>query len=182
MRVLGIDIETTGLEQEKGHRIIEIAACLYDLDTEKLVGKYTQRINPKRAIDPAAQAVHGISFSELSDCPTWEEVAPKVLKLMSVSDVIVAHNGIGFDLPFIAGELVRAGLSIPSVKVLDTMISGRWATPLGKFPKLQELCFACDVDYDEVKAHGALYDVQVMMESFFVGFKKGFFELEKNCE
>ena len=173
----GTDIETTGLDQSKGHRIIEVAMSLYDSDSQRLLGKFVQRINPQRSIDPGAQAVHGISFDEVSGCPVWEEVAPKLVKIMQRCDVIVAHNGEGFDLPFIAGELLRIGQPVPNVKVFDTMLEGRWATPLGKVPNLGELCFACGVNYDKSLAHAADYDVSIMMQCLFVGIQKGFYKL-----
>lgn len=181
MIIGGTDIETTGLEQEKGHRIIEFATILYDFDPASFLvtpkGKFVQRINPQRAIDTAAQAVHGISFEDVSMCPEWREVAPKVFKIMSACDVIVAHNGNGFDMPFIAAELMRIGLPVPGAACVDTMLQSRWATPMGKLPNLGEFCFACGVDYDREKAHAAEYDVQVMMESFFVALRKGFITL-----
>jgi len=175
--IAGLDIETTGLDYEKGHRIIEVAASLFDLDSELLLGKFTQRINPQRSIDPGAQAVHGISFDDVAGCPLWETVGPKVSALMRKCDLIVAHNGEGFDLPFVAHELMRIGAPVPNVKVFDTMLQGRWATPLGKLPNLRELCFACGVEYDTEKAHAADYDVSVMMRAFFVGKRKGFFNV-----
>lgn len=186
MIIGGLDTETTGLEQEKGHRIIEFAILLYIYDpatgsvTPK--GKFVQRINPQRSIDPGAFAVHGISFDDVSMCPTWEEVAPKIVKVMGACDLIVAHNGNGFDLPFIAAELMRIGQPVPDVQVVDTMVQGRWATPMGKLPNLGEFCFATGVDYDKDKAHAAEYDVQVMMEGFFVALKKGFIELPQKLK
>jgi DNA polymerase-3 subunit epsilon len=177
----GLDIETTGLKQAEGHRIIEVATKLYryspDTGAIATVGQFEQRINPGRSIDPAAQAVHHISFEMLEGMPRWEEVAPKVVKLMSACDVIVAHNGDEFDLPFIGNELLRVGQPVPDVRTVDTMVHGRWATPLGKVPNLRELCFATGVDYDPSKAHAALYDVDVMMECFFIGLKGGFYKL-----
>lgn len=177
----GLDIETTGLEQEKGHRIIEIAVLPYLYNEATGVatpkGKFVQRINPQRAVDPGAFAVHGISYEDLAYSPLWEEVAPKVVRLMSACDLLVAHNGNGFDLPFIAAELLRIGQPIPDVQAVDTMVQGRWATPMGKLPNLGEFCFATGVDYDKSKAHAAEYDVQVMMEGFFVALRKGFIQL-----
>lgn len=177
----GIDIETTGLEQEKGHRIIEFAALLYQYDEASGAvtprGKFVQRINPQRSIDPGAQAVHGICFEELTGSPTWDEVAHRVSKVMSACDLIVAHNGFGFDLPFIAAELLRVGAPIPTTPGVDTMLQGRWATPMGKLPNLGEFCFATGIEYDKAKAHAAEYDVSVMMEGFFVALKKGFITL-----
>jgi DNA polymerase-3 subunit epsilon len=178
----GLDIETTGLEQEKGHRIIEAAIAFYRVNTETFayskVGAWEQRINPQRPIDPKAQEVHGISFEELSDCPTWDMVAPKLSTLMDKAGTIVAHNGDGFDLPFITLEFIRIGCVLPEVNSIDTMLEGRWATPNGKLPNLRELCFATGIAYDPEKAHGALYDITVMMEAYFVGLKKGFFPLK----
>ena len=178
MRVVsGIDIETTGLEQSKGHRIIEFAALIYDLDTRKKVAQFVQRINPQRSIDPGAQAVHGISFEDVEHCPTWEEVAPKVVKILKASSLVVAHNGNGFDMPFIGNELIRVGHEVPKIECFDTMVHGRWATPLGKLPNLGELCLANGVTYDPSQAHGAEYDVEVMMQSFFAGVDSGFYTL-----
>lgn len=169
-RIAGLDIETTGLDQTTGHRIIEIAISVYELETQRKLGEYATRINPLRPIDPAAQEVHGISLEELLDKPTWETVAPKVAKLLSHCHYVVAHNGEGFDLPFIFGELIRAEVALPTVGSLDTMLQGRWATPDGSLPSLQALCFASGVPYDTNKAHGAIYDVDVMMQCLFKHF------------
>lgn len=180
MLITGLDTETTGLKQHEGHRIIEIAMLTYDFASRKLVDKYITRINPERAIDPGAQAVHGISFHDLIGSPVWGDVAQPIADHMAKSDVIVAHNA-GFDLPFIANELLRVGVDVPDVEVFDTL-EARWATPLGKKPNLRELCFALDVPYDTDKAHAAEYDVDVMMKCFFAGFDLGFFKLGKILE
>jgi DNA polymerase-3 subunit epsilon len=173
----GLDLETTGLEQAGGHRIIEVALSMHDLTTHELIGKFTTRINPQRSIDPKAQEVHGISFESLAGEPLWEAVAPKVEALLRRCDYVVAHNGEGFDMPFLYAELLRAGRGLPSVGLVDTMLQGRWATADGVVPSLKALCFACGVPYDTALAHGALYDTDVMMESFFSQLKKGFFQL-----
>jgi len=174
--ILGADTETTGLEQSDGHRIIEIALLAYDFDTRKCVDRYVQRIDPERAIAAAAQEVHGISYTELVGMPKWEAVAPEVHKRMSAAHVMVAHN-MGFDGPFIGAELLRVGLKLPNVTPFCTMENGRFATFDGKFPKLQELCFAFGVPYDPAKAHAADYDVEVTMECFFRGIDRGFYVL-----
>jgi len=59
----------------------------------------------------------------------------------------------------------------------DTMTEGVWATHDGKKPSLQELCFACEVEYDPALAHAAAYDVDKMMDCFFKGLEWGYFEL-----
>lgn len=175
--IAGLDIETTGLKQPDGHRIIELALVVYDLDTKAEKGRYETRINPMRGIDPSAQAVHKISIDDLADAPLWEKVATKISALISKCEFIVAHNGIGFDLPFVWGEFLRVGVEMPRVKVVDTMLQARWATPDGAVPNLGALCFASDVHYDKALAHGATYDVSVMMECFFKHLSGGYFTL-----
>ena len=170
----GIDIETTGLKQSEGHRIVEFGVVLYDLETKRRMGKYVQRINPQRPIDPKAQAVHGISFEDVANMPILEDVAPMIVKVLNAAKFHVAHNGESFDMPFIRNELIRIGFDLESKPLVDTMLNFRWATHNGKNPNLGELCFACGVEYDEAKAHGAEYDINVMVESFFVANDKGF--------
>jgi len=181
MKIIGLDTETTGLEQEKGHRIIEIAMLTYELETQALVDRYVIRIDPERAIDPMAQAVHGISYTDLIGEPKWNAVAEEIAKRMSTADLLVAHN-MGFDGPFIAAELMRVGIEVPDVHSLCTMENARWATPDGKLPRLGELCFALNVAYDTAKAHGADYDVQVTMACFFKGLARGFYKLPKSLQ
>lgn len=176
MLITGFDTETTGLDWDKdGHRIIEVALLTYDAETEKLVDSYVQRINPHRAIDPGAEAIHHISISDLIGEPAMKDVAPTILEKMEASDLIVAHN-MGFDGPFMAAELLNSGLEPPATLGFCTKENARWATPDGKYPKLGELCFALGVTYEPAKAHSASYDVEVMMACFFRAYKRGFFD------
>lgn len=175
MRIIGVDTETTGLEQEKGHRIIEIALLAYD-ENGNLLDKWLQRIDPERSIDAGAQAAHGISYTELVGQPKWEDVAKEVATRIGEADLLVAHN-MGFDGPFIAGELHRVGLEVPDVHGFCTMENARWACPDGKLPRLGELCFALNVPYDTAKAHAADYDIEVTMACFFKGLERGFYKM-----
>lgn len=173
----GLDIETTGLSQEDGHRIVEFGISLYDAETREHKGALVQRINPERSIQAEAQRVHGISYEELIDEPKWSEVASKIARVIGSCKYIVAHNGLGFDLPFVRNELMRVGVAMPEVILIDTMLDARWATPMGKLPSLKELCFSLEVDYDEKLAHSARYDIDTMMQCFWRGLDLGFFKL-----
>lgn len=177
--VAGFDTETTGLLAPE-HRIIESAVILYDLDTGDRLGQLIKRFNPGRPIEPEAQAVHHISFDQVSHLPKMEDdhaYLDMMVRIAQSSVFFVAHNGVGFDMPFIEQEYQRIGRSFPKIKCLDTMLAGTWATPNGKRPNLQELCFACRVPYDPSLAHAAEYDVERMMDCFFYGFRRGFFNL-----
>jgi DNA polymerase-3 subunit epsilon len=173
----GLDIETTGLDQSTGHRLIEVAVHLHDMATRIRVGRFVQRINPQRGIDPDAEKVHHIKFEDLIHAPTWESVGPKLGAILAQCRYVVAHNGEGFDLPFIFRELIRIGQPVPKVMSVDTLLQGRWATPDGAVPNLKALCFACGVPYDTAAAHSADYDVDVMLKCFFSQLDRGFFKL-----
>lgn len=176
MIIAGADTETTGLEPGD-HRLIEIYVGLWDSETRTLTDEYLQRIHPQRSIQPAAQAVHHISIADLERCPTFEAVATPFKSFIERADLVVGHNWKGFDAPFIDYELRRVKCSPLTKPTFDTMLEGRWATPVGAVPTLGALCWACEVEYDTAKAHAAAYDVGVMMQCFFKGLDWGWFKL-----
>ncbi|ECC6545513.1 3'-5' exonuclease [Salmonella enterica] len=174
----GIDIESTGLDYSSGHKIIEIAITRYDLDTHTHIDSLEMRFNPRRSIDPKAQAVHGISLEKLVAEPLLADHAKDVAAYMAQCQIWVAHNGEAFDIPFIRHEFASYGVKLPSVPVVDTMLDGLWSTEDGKRPRLEELAFSLGFIYDREKAHGALYDTDLMMQCFFKAREKyGFFKL-----
>ena len=62
--------------------------------------------NCQRAINPSAQAVHGISAEDLADCPTFSDIADEVVAWLSDSD-LAGFNSAKFDLPMLAEEIER---------------------------------------------------------------------------
>ena len=180
LRVGGFDIETTGLN-EPDHRLVEACIIRYDWtpgSEPTLVDTWEQRIDPQRAIDKGAQAVHGITSADLVGKPLWTDVAPVMRDILDGCDLVVGHNLIDFDVTFCVREWERIGVSLPDFDLFDTMLDGRWATPWGKSPSLSELCFACGVAYDPALAHAAQYDVARTMDCFFWGMARGSFEMK----
>lgn len=175
-----LDLETTGLEQSKGHRIIELAFLLYSYDQDtgeqKPIGKFVQRVNPDRAIDAKAQAVHKISINDLMGEPLWEDVVDKVVKVLSRINMLVCHNA-EFDGNFIAGEILRVGRKLPNPELFCTMDEGRFATYDGFPPSLRKLCECFGITYDLSKAHGAEYDILLTAKCFFMGLQRGVYNL-----
>jgi DNA polymerase-3 subunit epsilon len=170
----GFDTETTGLEVGD-HRIIEIYIGLWRDGV--LLRKFHTFIDPRRSITAEAQAVHKITAADLVGKPEWKEVAPTIQAYLAKADRHVAHNA-PFDIGFLEYELKRVGLQFPKRPVIDTG-TFVWATPDGKKPTLQELCFACGVDYAVTSsmgtgAHAADYDVDVMMQSLAAARRFGF--------
>src|SRR3990167_9730498 len=102
MRQIVLDTETTGINVETGHRVIEIA-CL-ELINRKLTGiSLHHYVNPEREVEAGALAVHGISNEFLNDKPTFKLVVKEFMDFVSGAELII-HNA-PFDISFINYEL-----------------------------------------------------------------------------
>lgn len=176
----GLDLETTGLFAQE-HRIIEVAIGRWEVDQATFAHReldfLTQRIDPKRSIEKKAREVHGIAETDLIGKPTFDEVAPALKDALDSCDIVVAHNGNEFDVPFLIQEFERVRCPLPDFIPFDTMLEGRWATAMGAVPNLGALCWACGVPYDRELAHAADYDVRTMMECYFFGLRRGVFKI-----
>ncbi len=169
MRQIVIDTETTGLEIEQGHRIIEIG-CL-ELNHRKFSGKTFHRyINPQRAIDAEALTVHGITQNFLADKPTFNEILDELLVFLGNAELI-AHNA-SFDIGFINHEMGLATnrtkqLEDYQITVVDTLEIARKKFP-GQRNTLDALCKRYKIDLHERKAkgHGALLDAELLAKVY----------------
>ena len=111
-------------------------------------------------------------------CPVWADIAEEVRRRLEEPAYTVAHNGEGFDVPFMNYELDRLRLPALTKPIVDTMLRGRFATPNGAVPNLGVFCAALGVDYDPAQAHRAEYDVDVLMRAFFSARRWGAFKDE----
>jgi DNA polymerase III subunit epsilon len=173
----GLDFETTGFSHADGDRIVEVALLIYDLDTRLEVGRMVETVNPMRPVPAAATAVHGYTFEMLAGSRTIDAVFPELIEQINRLDGLVIHNA-PFDVSFLVGEAVAQSIPVPKVDAFCTMTNGRWSTYDGKVPSLREVCEATGVPYDPDLAHKAEYDVDRMMQAFFVGLDTGFFKPE----
>ena len=166
-RQVVFDLETTGFKYSEGHRIVEIGGV------ELMNGAVTGRnfhvyVNPKRDMPDGAFRVHGLSAEFLRDKPAFEDsaVAPAFLAFVDGAELI-AHNGIGFDVPFLQAELKAAGLPEIANKVIDTLILARRKFP-GAPASLDALCSRFGIDTNERvrDGHGALLDSKLLAEVY----------------
>lgn len=163
MRRIVLDTETTGLDPALGHRVIEIGAI--EMVDRRLTGRtYHVYLNPGRAVDPGAQAVHGLSNEFLADKPSFAEQVDAFLAFVDAAELII-HNA-PFDLGFLnaeLGRLDRSGLSMCTQGVTDTLKMARQLHP-GQKNNLDALCRRYDVDNSGRKFHGALLDSELLAE------------------
>lgn len=96
------DLETTGLDPKKGHRIIEIAGVRIENGVIQNEKTFSAFVNPERDIPWEAKQVNNIDESMLKGAPTIMEVLPQFLDFAKGS-VLVAHNA-SFDQSFLLSE------------------------------------------------------------------------------
>ena len=165
MRQVVLDTETTGLEVEQQHRIIEIG-CV-ELFNRRLTGRtYHQYLNPERDIDEGAQQVHGLTRETLAKEPTFAQVQPEFLEFVRDAELII-HNA-PFDVAFLNAELARverANKIDQLCRVLDTLALARQMHP-GQRNNLDALCKRYSVDNSHRDYHGALLDARILAEVY----------------
>jgi len=161
-RLIVLDTETTGLDVNDGHRIIEIG-CIEIINRTITNNSFHKYINPDRPIDEGAQNVHGISLSMLEDKPKFYDIVEELLEYLGQSDLII-HNA-PFDLGFLKRELDVSKKDgdnfIDQRKIIDTLTMSRKKFP-GKRNTLDALCARFNVDNTERSYHGALLDANLL--------------------
>ncbi len=166
-RQIVLDTETTGLEPEDGHRVIELG-CVEMVNRRPTGQTFHQYLNPHRAIDPGAVEVHGLTNEFLADKPAFEDVMDEFLQFVEGAELII-HNA-PFDVGFLDHELKLSGRkqSISSVcGVLDTLVMARQRHP-GQRNSLDALCKRYDVDNSRRELHGALLDAQILADVYLI--------------
>lgn len=166
MRQIVLDTETTGLDPQSGHRIIEIG-CV-ELENRRLTGNNLHLyINPERDIDEGALQVHGITVEFLADKPTFAQVAEQFMSFVRGAELVI-HNA-PFDIGFLDHELTRLGEHWGKVAdvcgVLDTLKLARDLHP-GQKNSLDALCRRYDVDNGHRELHGALLDAEILADVY----------------
>ncbi len=160
-----LDTETTGLEPEAGHRIIEIGAV--EMVNRRLTGRhFHQYLNPQRDIDQGALEVHGITLDFLADKPCFTDVAGEFLEFIAGAELII-HNA-PFDVAFLNAEIIRSDLEGDigeRCSVLDSLALARQMHP-GQRNSLDALCKRYAVDNSQRDLHGALLDAEILADVF----------------
>lgn len=168
MRQIVLDTETTGIEHEQGHRIIEIG-CV-EVANRRLTGNDLHiYLHPDRDIDEGAQAVHGITLEFLADKPRFAEQARRFADYLEGAELII-HNA-PFDLGFINSEFRRVDANHVNLEergsVIDTLVEARQMYP-GQRNSLDALCKRFDIDNSNRELHGALLDAQLLADVYLM--------------
>jgi DNA polymerase-3 subunit epsilon len=166
MRQIILDTETTGLDPNDGHRIIEIGC--YELNARRPTGNtFHYYLNPDREVDAGAIEVHGITNEFLRDKPRFPEIAQAFIDFIRGAELVI-HNA-PFDVGFIDHELARLGEAWGRItdyaSVIDTLVMARELHP-GQRNTLDALCKRYEIDNSQRQLHGALLDAQILADVY----------------
>ena len=165
-KLIVLDTETTGLEVEQGHRIVEVGAVAL-ADRKRTDLHFHSYLNPQRAIDEEAEKVHGLSLERLTNEPEFAEIAESFLEFVEGS-ILVIHNA-PFDLGFLNAELKRASSKYPALEeicdVEDTLQMARNKFP-GQRNSLDALANRFEISGYDRSFHGALLDANILADVY----------------
>ena len=168
MRQVVLDTETTGLEAEQGHRILEIG-CVEMIDRKITGRRFHQYINPEREVDEGALEVHGISSEFLADKPRFKTIWPEFFKFINGAELII-HNA-AFDVAFINAEIALMDPGLEEITahcgIIDSLHIARQRFP-GQKNNLDALCRRFDVDNSQRDLHGALLDAEILADVYLL--------------
>ena len=165
-RQIILDTETTGLDPKDGHRIIEVG-CVEMINRRLTGNNFHHYLQPDRAIDAEAEAVHGISSAFLADKPRFENIVEDLLAYLRGAELII-HNA-PFDIGFLNHELQLVDPAYQPMSaycsVTDTLVMARQLFP-GQRASLDALCKRYEINNSHRTLHGALLDAEILADVY----------------
>jgi DNA polymerase-3 subunit epsilon len=149
-----LDIETTGLDPEKGAKIVEIAMFKVCGGIEE---RYESFVNPGHPIPSECFKIHAICDDIVKNSPSFDEIAVDIISFIGHS-IIVCHNA-PFDLLFVHRELYMAGVPVKNVRYIDTL---KLARQYFSFDSNKLSSIAAAIGVETELRHRAMADVLTM--------------------
>lgn len=176
-RQIVLDTETTGLDPELGHRIIEIGAIVIQ-NREITHETFHSYLNPDRESDPSALAVHRLSQEFLSNKPRFSDIIDNFLQFLTKEGKpteVIIHNA-KFDTAFFNAELTLYKKSHEITpryykefssycKITDSLELAREMHPHQR-NSLDALCKRYNIDNSQRQLHGALVDAKLLAQVY----------------
>lgn len=168
MRQIILDTETTGINPQQGHRIIEIG-CVEMVDRKLTGNHFHVYINPQRIVEEEAIGVHGITNEFLADKPLFKDIAQDFYTYIKGAELVI-HNA-AFDVGFINHEFSLLKPKLPFVEgycgILDTLAMARKKHP-GQKNSLDALCKRYGINNSHRELHGALLDAEILADVYLL--------------
>jgi DNA polymerase-3 subunit epsilon len=182
MREIVLDTETTGLDPNQGHRLVELG-CIELLNRIPTGATFHAFLNPDRDMPAEAFAIHGLSGEFLKDKPRFSDIVEDFLAFIGDDAPLVIHNA-SFDNGFLTAELKR--LERPMIareRLVDTLFLARRKHSVGPY-SLDALCTRYGIDNSKRTKHGALLDAELLAEVYLelIGGRQAQFGLAESSE
>ena len=164
-RQIVLDTETTGMQPEQGHRVIEIG-CIELQNRRPTRNDFHHYLNADRDSDPGAFEKHGLTREFLAGKPRFKDVMPSLVEYLRGAELLI-HNA-DFDVSFLNAELAAAGARerIEDLcTIVDTVRMAKHISP-GQRVSLDALCLRYKVDNSRRDLHGALLDARLLAEVY----------------
>ncbi|HEY8389822.1 MAG TPA: exonuclease domain-containing protein [Clostridia bacterium] len=154
------DVETTGIGEND--KITELAAV--KIKDGKICQLFSTLINPKMKIPPETSKITGITDEMVAQSPTYEEIAGDFYKFCE-NAILVGHNIVEFDLPFISRYSDTTHYYFDEHKVEDTLIIAREKLK-GKLSNYKLTTVAQYFNIVNIMAHRAQFDALTTAKVF----------------
>jgi len=164
MREIVLDTETTGLDPNQGHRLVEVG-CVELLNRIPTGLTFHAYVNPERDMPFEAFNVHGLSAEFLSQHKRFHEIVDEFIAFIGDDTPLVIHNA-EFDHKFLCAELKLAKRTlIARERLVDTLALARRKHSAGPY-SLDALCGRYGIDNSRRTKHGALLDAEILAEVY----------------
>jgi DNA polymerase III epsilon subunit-like protein len=173
LRLLCFDFETTGVEilNQANTRVVQVYGQQI-LGSGPMIQDYGTLINPKMKIPKEVSLIHHIYDEDVADSPTIDEVLPMLYKIVTDSDILIAYNGLTFDLPLMIRDFATQGYDISRIPpMIDPLVWYRHIND-GKYSKSRQTDAAAHykifdqlskVAHGESSLHDAKTDVDLLV-------------------
>lgn len=164
------DVETTGLDPKRGHRIVEIAGVRIENGIVQAETAFEAYVNPERLIPWEARQVNKIDDAMVANAPTIDHILPQFLSFAQGS-TLLAHNA-NFDMGFLETEKEFCWGYVDLPECLCTLTLSRSLFPNEFRHNLDILALRCGLTLP-TNRHRALPDVLLTAQAFLKMIEKG---------
>jgi DNA polymerase-3 subunit alpha (Gram-positive type) len=164
------DVETTGLDPRRGHRIVEIAGVRIERGVIQAESTFEAYVNPERPIPWEARQVNKIDDAMVAGAKTIDHVLPQFLAFAQGS-ALLAHNA-NFDMGFLEVEKEFCWGYVELPECLCTLHLSRSLFPQEFRHNLDVLALRCGLTLP-IDRHRALPDVLLTAQAFLKMIEKG---------